>query len=424
MSTQPGVPLADATPLTRVAQAVRWHWIELVVALLAAGVGAQALVASLPDQFETVAIVVLEPANEQGSDASLIRLRAPTYVSYLLADATHELMTASLGPDAPQDLRSMEVELVSDTGTMLITTANEDPARAQALATAAVEQANLFSQRELNLQLSVVSPPVLPSLPVGPPRRLILVAALLASGLLALGAAMLWDQARPRIGSGTALARVAGAPTLATVPRRRSVSTQLESTHPSVLTSMRVLRTHLGDMSVPCTLAVLSSVRGEGRTTITAHLAQSMASLDLRVAMVDLDLTTPALSTSFDPDGSMRRLAEVVRGTRTLAESAAPSGVDGVWMLSAEPSLSVDALVRELPRIVKLLSAHFDVVLIDTPPILGDDLARTVATTVGKGLLVASTGTPRVTVERGVAALENLHVELVGCVLNRARDHR
>lgn len=424
MSTQPGSAPTEAVAFTRVLQSIQWHWIEIVLAIVAAGIGAQLLASSLPDQFEAEAIVALEPANDRGSDASLIRLRAPTYVSYLQADATHVAMESALGPDAGDDLKDLQVVLVSDTGTMLITISNDDPARAQELAMAVADEAARFAERELNLQVSLVAAPVLPTAPAGPPRKLIVAAALVAASLLALGAALLWDQARPRVGSADGLSRVTGVPTLAGIPRRRVASLRADATDPGILSAVRVLRTHLErDLRVPSILAVLSSVRGEGRSTVTALLAQSLANLDLRVAMVDLDLTSPTLSHAFDATGN-RWLADVLAGTRPVGDAVIDSGVEGVSLLAMDPSLSADALGRGLPRLLQGLGEDFDIVLVDTPPILGDDLARAVASTSGQGLLVASVGTPQAAVEEGMAALENLHVELVGAVLNRGRGGR
>lgn len=422
MSAQPGTTASDV--LERLLQTLRWHGATIVVVVVAAAVAGGLLARGLPDEYEAEAIVALAPADDRGTDASLIRLRAPTYVSYLLADATHREMAGGLGGDAVDELGDVRVDLVSDTGTIVVTAVHPDPERAVELAEAVVDQAVAFSSSELHLLVEVVAPPVVPGAPAGPARKLIVAAVLLAAAVLAVGGALLWDQVRPRLRDAASLARLTGSPALVEVPRRRRVSPRLESTDPGVAAAVRVLRTHLdSELHLPTTLAVLSAVRGEGRTTIAALLGQSLADLDARVLLVDADVDRRGLGRALGVEHN-ESLSRVLSGQEPASRAITATDVPGVSLVAADAAVSPDAMARGIARLLSAVREQYDVVLVDTPPLLGGDLARTIAIAADEVVVVAAVGTPVPVLERATAALDNLRVRPVGSVVNRGRGRR
>jgi len=121
-------------------------------------------------------------------------------------------------------------------------------------------------------------------------------------------------------------------------------------------------------------LAIVSSVRAEGKTTVLCNLGLALASLsaDTDLALVDLDLRNPSAAQVIGVSPG-RGVEEVLRGTTTLDEvriSVAHPGFDlypAVEPLRSAHELlvlpSFAAMVRELER-------RYSVVLFDTPPTL------------------------------------------------------
>ncbi len=122
------------------------------------------------------------------------------------------------------------------------------------------------------------------------------------------------------------------------------------------------------------TLAVVSALRNEGKTTVSCNLALSMAALGQsdRVALVDLDLRRPSLETVLELRTPTVGIGRVLSEGLPLADAC---------VHVADPGLDVYPCLRGLPRPHDLLLTHFErvfeelreryeVVIFDTPPSL------------------------------------------------------
>lgn len=121
-------------------------------------------------------------------------------------------------------------------------------------------------------------------------------------------------------------------------------------------------------------VAITSSSKGEGKTTITALFAQTLAELGQRVLVVDADLRWPMLHRSlgaFNAAGLSNlitdpqlAIAEVVQHLQPGLDllTAGPLPPDPIQLLSSERCAEVVEAIRQLPQ--------YDLVLFDTPPTL------------------------------------------------------
>ena len=210
--------------------------------------------------------------------------------------------------------------------------------------------------------------------------------------------------------------------------------------------AFRMLRTSLvwceqgDDMK---TLVVTSAAPGEGKTLTSANLSVTFAYDGLRVLLIDCDLRRPRLhglfqvprspglmdlltpsyngadgreSLTFDPSAgrtdSGRPLSEVirqtnVRGLSLLTCGALPTNPSG--LLSG---VRMRVLLRELAK-------SFDLVILDTPPVLATADAGILASLADGVLLVVRAGqTDRVAAKRAHQQLVNVGARVVGTVLN------
>jgi Mrp family chromosome partitioning ATPase len=104
-------------------------------------------------------------------------------------------------------------------------------------------------------------------------------------------------------------------------------------------------------------------------------------------------------------------------------EAAHEGWADNVWMLpTAHDPEAGDLLARRLGQVVDEARENFDVVLIDTPPLLSTDDARTIATAAKGILLVVTRGTLTRSVNEAVVAIEALQAPLMGIVANRFKE--
>lgn len=169
---------------------------------------------------------------------------------------------------------------------------------------------------------------------------------------------------------------------------------------------------------------ITSTVPREGKSTVSANLASTLAKTpEQKILLLEGDVRRPSLSAMFGV-GNNPGLCECLRGDRELSESIYQLKTTGVWLLPAgdsqgEPLEHLQS--AKLPALMERLSAWFDWIIIDSPPVL--PLADTsIWTRLTEGiLLVARQGTTeRRSLKRGIEALERQKV--IGVLLNSSKS--
>jgi capsular exopolysaccharide synthesis family protein len=173
------------------------------------------------------------------------------------------------------------------------------------------------------------------------------------------------------------------------------------------------------------TLAVTSAIGGEGKTTVSAALAAAYARIDKKVLIVDGDLHRPRLREHLGSPQGKLGLLDVLERKTSLAKAVRTSGVPGLTALTTEAHpQSGDLLARRLQAVLEEAKAVYDLVVVDCPPVLATDDARTVTLLCDATLLVIATGTESTRVVEAAASLDGLKVNVLGAVLNRSRLSR
>jgi capsular exopolysaccharide synthesis family protein len=242
--------------------------------------------------------------------------------------------------------------------------------------------------------LNLENTPASPTSPI-PAFNLMLggLAGLLTGVLCALAAQQLDRRLSPR----DDLAELAGAPLLATVPRVGGRPQDLRidpGARSPWAESLRMVRTNLrfvGIESEPAALVVTSATPDEGKTSIATGLAQVLADGGRRVLIIDADLRKPRVAVAFGLDSSVG-LTDCLTG-RVAAEGVVQQvSESSLWVL---PSGRIPPNPSELlasPRMETLLAdalGRFDVVIVDSPPVLPFTDAAAVAVHCRGVLLVA-----------------------------------
>jgi succinoglycan biosynthesis transport protein ExoP len=172
----------------------------------------------------------------------------------------------------------------------------------------------------------------------------------------------------------------------------------------------------------PQVLAVTSAAPGDGKTSLTLALGLSYAACGARTLLVDCDLVAAGLSHRLNvssPEGVLeavanRALLEYVRTTDIADVAILPVGATHAHHAS---TLSPVALRRLLSEAKK----HFDIILIDTGPILGSIEASLVCAAADHTILAVARGQQRPLVERSIGHLQAIGSRLAGVVFNRAQ---
>ena len=171
---------------------------------------------------------------------------------------------------------------------------------------------------------------------------------------------------------------------------------------------------------------VTSPNSGEGKTTISSNLGIALSKSKLRTVLIDGDLRRPALHTAFGVD-NQTGLRNILRGEVDLEKTPASVLTQRTNMpnIAIIPAGEGDEDVVELLHssyfgaLLARLSKDFDVVLIDTPPILHMADARILAGQSDGAILVFRAG--KTTRDQAAAArdlFDHDGVRLVGTILN------
>lgn len=195
-----------------------------------------------------------------------------------------------------------------------------------------------------------------------------------------------------------------------------------DDTDPAARESLHFIRVMLDARSGPGSLVmgVTSPQSGDGKTTISYHLARSFALTQRRVLLVDSDLVGRGLTRSLNLSP---RVANVGPETR-LGELVIPSGDAGLDILpSSDAPNASDAFCRHLlQRLLREARERYDVVLLDTGPILGSIEAAAMTPVVDQMLLVVSRGLEARLLRMATTRLRDLNSAPVGIIFNRANS--
>jgi capsular exopolysaccharide synthesis family protein len=168
------------------------------------------------------------------------------------------------------------------------------------------------------------------------------------------------------------------------------------------------------------TLAITSALPGEGKTTTAMNLAASFGLDPERVTcLVDADMRTPSLHRVL-PDPPLAGLAELLEGDAKLEEALVQIPDTRLWVLPvrALPAQPSELLAStRMAELFEELETRFEIVLVDSPPVLGLPDATTLMDVCDAGILVVRAG--RASQSDLEATLERIdRSKLLGTVFN------
>lgn len=166
---------------------------------------------------------------------------------------------------------------------------------------------------------------------------------------------------------------------------------------------------------------ITSTEKGEGKSTITANLAVSMAQQKERVLLVDANLRNSMIHTIFKLKNHIG-LTNVLANQVSLEEAVLPTDVGNLDILTSGSILynPVELLANEIVKdLLKKLTNSYDIVLIDSPSILEFTESRVIANQCDGVVLVINRG--KTELEKTIEAkriLDIAHGKLVGAIIN------
>jgi len=168
-------------------------------------------------------------------------------------------------------------------------------------------------------------------------------------------------------------------------------------------------------------LTVTSAAAGDGKTSLVMALGTSYAAAGQRTCLVDADLIGRGLTRELrygDRDGFIQAVAS---GDTEPAISTTP--VSSLWAVPAGRPGDIDPTrlsERNVGPVIEALRERFDVVLVDTGPLLGSLEANVVCAMSDRVVLAVSRGQGARVVRAAMERLKRLNANCAGIIFNRA----
>ncbi len=423
-------------------QVLREQWVIVLSAVLIALMGAGAAWSLRPPEYTAtltmyVSAQATETANAAYQGSLLSQQRVSSYVDLVGSTRVSREVIRDLGLTVTPEAMAAQISASTAPDSVLIDVAvvGRSPERVTAVADS-VGRAFTDLVAELERPSSpdgvppvvvrVVQPAAVPVAPSSPGLTTFLSLGLMGGAIAGVGLALARSAMDTGIKSPGQLREAAQAPNLGTIAYDSKVPkrplTVHEDTQSPRAEAFRQLRTNLQyvDVDNPCkVIVVTSAMPEEGKTTSVCNLAIAMAANESRVLVVEADLRRPTLADLLGLERSAG-LTDILAG-RMRSEQVIQPWAGGRFDVLASgplpPNPSELLGSRQMAGLLDEMRDRYDVVLVDSPPLLPvTDAAAMAPYTDGVILVCRFTKTTREQVRRGVAALAAVSVPLLGTI--------
>ena len=279
--------------------------------------------------------------------------------------------------------------------------------------------------------ISVVDAAEPPGGPSSPRLILNLLLALLVGSAAGAGLALAMEQIDEAISDPSDVETALGLPLLGAVPKSSAdPQTELEDRKSALVEAYLSVQTNLGfttDHGFPRSVTVTSTRPGEGKTTSSYALARSLGRTGRKVLLIDADMRSPSLHHIYNFKNE-RGLSNFLSGMDDVASMIHRNLPDGIALMTAGPSPpnAAELLMGDrLRKLMQELTASFDHVILDVPPVMGLADTPLVASQVeGVVFVIESHATPVSMAKLAVGRLQDAQARVLGVLLTKFESRR
>lgn len=385
--------------------------------------------------YESTSTLALRPQNPNDIQFLItLEQTVPVYATAANARVTRGMAAQELRGELAQ---SITVRTFGANPVMKIKARDADARvasqSAQAVTDAVIKRVKTGEVGIPALDLIQIDRPVEATEPVFPRYWLTLAIAALLGVSFGVAAALLRENLTSKVETADALAHLAGAPCFAEIPNEPVVG---RVSSPDELTSdprlralseaLRDLRTNLLFSEGTFSSVVVTSPEGShGKTTVAFGLAATLARSGSRTLLVDGDLRKGRVAELLDIPRE-QGLNEVLRGTppeEVIRHTSMPTldVLTGGHLLDDPGELLTTEFSSVLPRLTRM----YEVVVVDTTPLVPVNDARIMASFADTTVIVANAAsTTRRQIRTAVERLSLISVKPTAVVLNGSKTKR
>ncbi len=285
-------------------------------------------------------------------------------------------------------------------------------------------------QQLVQPDVRIISPAEIPGAPSSASPISFAFVGFTASTVIGALLALLMEQLDTRLRSTRQVEELLEVPSLGLVPDVAGLEVPLhkyltDRPESAYAQAVRALYAQLRLREVEGTsrvLLVTSALPGEGKTSLAASLATCAAELQQRTVLIDLDLRRPKVAREFrlEPRVGVVELLEGEIGLEDALWRDQESGVDVLPVAGNHANPFSLLTSPRLTELMKHLDAHYDCVVIDSPPVLGVPDAKTLAGAADTIVFVLRWDrTTRAAAQAALKELRPFSAPIAGAVLSR-----
>ncbi|MBD5786518.1 polysaccharide biosynthesis tyrosine autokinase [Cellulosimicrobium terreum] len=426
--------------------ALRKRWAVIVALALIGALAAFAYARSTPPSYTATAKVYVSLNNgETTSDllqgSAFVKNLIDSYAALADMPVVLDAVAQDVGIDGPGRSLAGTVTANALLNTSIIEISVVDGSAERSAAIANSVATNLSETVERlsptsesggdSVSLDVVSEATVPAWPSAPRTKFLVATGGFVGLALGLVTALLWSALDTRIRTQRDIeALIAdGTAILGSIPRSRRRGAPLavvDDPLSATAEAYRKIQTNLSyiDVADPArAFVVTSSVPGEGKSTTARNIALTLAEGTRRVLLLDADLRRPSVSESFGLESSAG-LTTVLLGRAGIDDVVQSVGVKNLDVLPSGPLPPNPHQLIESSAMRGLLKAAreaYDVVVIDTPPLLPVSDAAVLATMAdGTILVVGGKRVRRQQLRQSLRSLSAVGGRILGVVMTFA----
>ncbi|MCF2525902.1 polysaccharide biosynthesis tyrosine autokinase [Yinghuangia soli] len=427
-------------------RALARRWLTILL-MTSAGLGCAvaATLAATPQYQATAQIFVSARTTtditqlNQGSSFSLARVES--YADVVSSPRVAAAVVDALGlPLSPEYVaQRIGARAKPDTVLIDITVTDPDPVLAARIANAAAAEAGKFivglettpGRGSAPVHIGVTRSASPPAEPVSPRPYLNAALGLFAGLLAGICLAMVRHNLDTSVRTEDELKGATALPVLGVIPFDKRAQADPLAVRPGALSgraeAFRLVRTNLRFAQVDRqqqVIVVTSALPGEGKTNTAVNLALSLAEAGQRVCLVDADLRNPCVAKTLGLVQSAG-LTTLLIGHAERDDVLQRGTDDNLVVLTSGPIPPNPAEIlasMRMRQILEDLGRDFDIVIVDSAPLLPVADTLGLAPIVDGAILVVRAGRTRAdSVEAAIGALRGVSASILGTVLSMAQ---
>lgn len=170
------------------------------------------------------------------------------------------------------------------------------------------------------------------------------------------------------------------------------------------------------------TILVTSPTPKDGKTFVSGNLAATYAATNQKTLVIDLDLRKPRLHKIFKVERGSG-VTDYLFKSASLKDIIRPTFVNKLDIITAgtvPPNPAEIVSSKELRELLEFLKSQFDVIIIDSPPVIAISDAGVLSSYVDATVLVASVNQTRINLlQEAINTLQSVSSSFVGVILNK-----